>query len=130
MAVRVPLVNYLRLEPVPHLIAHECTSCGARYFDARAGCANCFGDQFKDVDLPTEGVVRSFTIVAHAAPGVEVPFVASQVDLGGTVVAGNIVGVPADPDHVRLGMSVRLTTVALGRDGAGTEAFGYGFMPS
>ena len=48
---------------------------------------------------------------------------------GGTSVRGNLVNVPADPEHVRLGMRVRLTTVAVGTDSAGTEAVGYGFEP-
>jgi hypothetical protein len=31
---------------------------------------------------------------------------------------------------VQLGMKVRLTTVPLGTDGAGTEAVGFGFEPA
>ena len=29
------VVDYLVLDPEPHLRAHECTSCGARFFDRR-----------------------------------------------------------------------------------------------
>jgi uncharacterized OB-fold protein len=39
------------------------------------------------------------------------------------------VNVPADPEHVELGMKVRLTTVPIGTDEQGTEAIGYGFEP-
>jgi uncharacterized protein len=73
--------------------------------------------------------VRAFTIVAFAAPGVPVPFVAAVVDCDGTSVRGNLVNVPPDPEHVELGMKVRLTTVPVGTDDAGTEAVGYGFEP-
>ena len=86
--------------------------------------------EFRDVDVATEGTVRSFTIVTFAAPGVEVPFVAAVVDCGGTSVRGNIVNCPPDPDHVRLGMPVRITTVPVGTDGAGVEAVNYGFEPA
>jgi uncharacterized OB-fold protein len=127
---RIPFVDYLVLdEGEPHLIAKECASCGARYFDRRNACAKCFATQFSDVPLKTEGEVRSFTIVTFAAPGVDVPFVAAVVDCDGTSVRGNIVNCPPDPEHVSLGMKVRLTTFPVGTDDRGVEAINYGFEP-
>ena len=130
MAEQVPLVDYLVLGDNPHLVASECTNCGARFFDRRNACAACSSTAgFTDVEVPREGVLTSYTIVAHAAPGVPVPFVAGVVDCDGTAVRGNVVNVEPDPEHVRLGMRVRLTTVPIGTDSAGTEAIGYGFEP-
>lgn len=126
---RIPFVEYLVLDPEPHLVANECTGCGARYFDRRNACAGCFGTEFRDAAVATEGTLRSFTIVTFAAPGVPVPFVAAVVDCDGTSVRGNVVNCPPDPDHVRLGMRVRLTTVPVGTDDHGTEAVNYGFEP-
>jgi uncharacterized protein len=126
---RIPLVDYLVLGDDPHLVAHECTSCGARFFDRRNACAACGGSGFDAVRVANEGEVRAFTIVSLAAPGIPVPFVASVVDCDGTSVRGNLVNVPPDPEHVRLGMKVRLTTVPVGTDAAGTEAIGFGFEP-
>jgi uncharacterized OB-fold protein len=125
----VPLVDYLVLGDDPHLVAHECTSCGARFFDRRNACASCFGTDFRTVRIATEGEVRAFTIVSMAAPGIPVPFVASIVDCDGTSVRANIVNTPPDPDHVKLGMKVRLATVPVGTDAAGTDAIGFGFEP-
>ena len=127
---QVPLVDYLVLGDEPHLVAHECARCGARYFDRRNACAGCFGTEFRVVDVPTEGELRTFTIVAHAAPGIPVPFVAGVVDCDGTSVRGNVINVPPDPDHVHTGMKVRLATYSLGADSAGTEAIGFGFEPA
>ena len=129
MASQVPLVDYLVLGDSPHLEASECTSCGARFFDRRNACASCFATDFKDVDVATSGELKAFTIVAFAAPGVPVPFVAAVVDCDGTSVRGNLVNVPPDPEHVELGMKVRLTTFPIGSDEQGTEAIGYGFEP-
>jgi uncharacterized OB-fold protein len=126
---QVAHVEYLRLGDHPHLVANECTSCGARFFDRRNACASCFGTEFRQVDLPTDGEVRAFTIVAMAAPGVPVPFVAAIVDCGGTSVRGNILNVPPDPEHVRLGMRVRLVTTTIGTDSEGVDAVGFGFEP-
>jgi uncharacterized protein len=126
---QIPLVDYLVLGDDPHLLANECGSCGARFFDRRNACASCGGTEFAKVRVPAEGEVQAFTIVAFAAPGVPVPFVASVVDCDGTTVRGNLVNVEPDPDHVKLGMKVRLTTVPVGADSAGTEAIGFGFEP-
>ena len=127
---RVPIVEYLILDDQPHLVANECTSCGARYFDRRNACAGCFGTEFTKVDIATEGEVRSFTIVTFAAPGVPVPFVAAVVDCDGTSVRANIINTAPDPDHVKLGMRVRLATYSVGTDDNGTEAIAFGFEPA
>jgi uncharacterized OB-fold protein len=127
---QIPLVDYLVLGDRAHLTAQECESCGARYFDRRNACAGCSATQFKSVDLPNEGELRTFTIVAHAAPGVPTPFVAGVVDCDGTSVRANLINTPADPDHVHTGMKVRLATYVVGTDDDGTEAVGFGFEPA
>lgn len=129
MVTQVPHVEYLHLGDSPHLVVNECTSCGARFFDRRNACASCFGTSFKKSPVATEGVLKAFTIVAFAAPGVPVPFVAGIVDCGGTSVRGNIINVEPNPEHVSLGMKVKLATYSLGTDDEGTEAIGFGFEP-
>ena len=129
MANQIPLVDYLVLGSDPHLVANECTSCGARFFDRRNACAKCGRDGFAKVDIATEGEVRAFTIVAFAAPGIPTPYVSAVVDCGGTSVRANLINVPADPEHVSLGMPVRLATEVVGTDDEGTEAIGFGFEP-
>jgi uncharacterized OB-fold protein len=71
--------------------------------------------------------VRAFTIVSMAAPGIPVPFVAAVVDCDGTSVRGNIINTEPDPEHVQLGMKVKLATYSIGADDNGTEAIGFGF---
>jgi uncharacterized protein len=129
LANQIPLVDYLVLGDEPHLVAHECTSCGAKYFDRRNACASCFATEFKQVDVPTEGELTAFTIVSMAAPGIPVPFVAGIIDCQGISVRANVVNTPPDPEHVELGMKVRLATFPIGTDDSGTEAIGFGFEP-
>jgi uncharacterized protein len=130
MAGQIPLVDYLVLGDNPHLVANECTACGARFFDRRNACASCSATDFKQVEISNEGTLRSFTIVAFAAPGVPVPFVAGIIDCDGTSVRGNVINTEPDPEHVKLGMKVKLATYSVGNDDAGTEAVGYGFEPA
>jgi uncharacterized OB-fold protein len=129
MAKQIPLVDYLVLGDAPHLVANECTACGARFFDRRNACANCGLDGFTKADIATTGEVKAFTIVAFAAPGVPVPYVAALVDCGGTSVRANLINVEPDPEHVTLGMKVRLATQVVGTDSEDTEAIGFGFEP-
>ena len=129
MTEKIPLVDYLVVDDDPHLVASACTACGARYFDRRNACASCGGTDFTPARVASTGEVRAFTIVAFAAPGVPVPFVAAVVDCEGTSVRANIINVEPGPEHIRLGMSVRLATYSLGTDDAGTEAIGFGFEP-
>jgi uncharacterized OB-fold protein len=125
----VPIISALALEPEPHLVANECTACGARFFGRRKACASCFGEEFRQADVPTEGEVVAFTIVSFAAPGIPAPYVAATVDCGGTRVQANLVEVEASPEHVHVGQKVRLATYSLGQDTHGTEAIGFGFTP-
>jgi len=129
MTNQIPHVDYLVLGDDPHLEANECTACGARFFDRRNACANCSASEFRKAAVATEGEVRAFTIVTFAAPGIPVPFVAAVVDCAGTSVRANLVNVEPDADHVQLGMKVKLTTLPIGTDDAGTEAIGFGFEP-
>jgi len=131
MAEQIPLVDYLVLDDgEPHLVAQECASCGARFFDRRNACAKCFAADFSTVPIATEGQVRAFTIVAFAGPGIPTPFVACVVDCGGTQVRANLTNIDPDPGHVHSGMKVRLATYSLGHDSEGAEAIGFAFEPA
>ena len=129
MAQQIPLVDYLELGDDPHLVANECTSAAPASSTARNACASCEGTDFKKVGVATTGEVRAFTIVSFAAPGIPVPFVAAVVDCEGTSVRANLINVTPDPEHVTLGMKVRLATEVIGTDDNGTEAVGFGFEP-
>jgi uncharacterized OB-fold protein len=129
MAPVVPIVDYLVLDERPHLLAHQCLTCGAQYFDRRVGCAACSGADFTRVEVPQEGVLRAFTIVAVPSVARRDPFVAGIVDCEGTLVRTNIVNVEPTPEHVRTGVRVRLCTFSVGLDDTGREAIAYGFEP-
>lgn len=130
MTTKIPFVDYLSLDGTPHLVAQQCTSCGARFFDRRNACASCSGREFTKTAVATEGVVKSFTIVTFASPGVPVPFVASIIDCGGTSVRANLINVDPSPEKVHLGMKVRLATYSMGTDDKGVEAIAFGFEPA
>jgi uncharacterized OB-fold protein len=129
---QVPLVSYLVLaDGDPHLAGTVCDDCGAVFLSRRNACGRCGGRTFSARRLPSAGRVTSFTIVNRAAPGVPVPFVSAVVELDdGVSVLANVVDVEPDPDHVQLGMPVRLTTYVAGTDDDGIDAVAFGFAPA
>ena len=131
MGKQIPIVGYLVLDDGPaHLEAWEAVDSGALYFDRRNADAKGGGTEFKRRALGSTGTLRSFTIVHRTVPGVPAPYVSGLIDLdGGGVVKANIVNVPPDPEHVALGMRLRLTTFPVGTDDDGTEAIAFGFEP-
>ena len=127
---RVPLVEYLCLEPEPHLVAQECRYCGARFFDRRNACARCGRTGFEAVVVDGRGELRAFTVVHRAAPGIPVPFVSAIVHTDdGTWVRSNLVNCDPTPEAAKLGMRVRLTTYPIGADDDGTDAVAFGYEP-
>ena len=129
-SARVPLVEYLHLEPEPHLVAYECGNCGARFFDRRNACARCGRTDFASAAVDGAGELQSFTIVHRAAPGIPVPYVSAIVQTDdGTWVRSNVVNCDPTPEAVKLGMRVQLTTYPIGTDDDGTEAVAFGYEP-
>lgn len=128
----MPIVDYLVLDDgAPHLVANESVDSGALYFDRRNADAKSGRTEFTKRRLADEGLLRSFTIVHRAAPGVPTPYVSAVVDLdGGGTVKANLVNVEPTPEAVNLGMRVRLTTFVAGTDDDGTEAVAFGYEPA
>ena len=131
MAERVPLVDYLVLGDEPHLVANECTACGARFFDRRNACAVVLRPpSSRTSPSPPRARCEAFTIVAFAAPGIPVPFVAGGRRLRRHQRAGQRRSTSSPtPSTCTLGMKVRLATYSIGTDDDGTEAIGFGFEP-
>ncbi|HJL77653.1 MAG TPA: OB-fold domain-containing protein [Acidimicrobiales bacterium] len=128
-ANQVPIVGYLQLGDDPHLRANECTGCGARYFDRRNACAKCGGTGFTEARVGGAAVLKAFSVVHNAAPGIPVPYVSAIVETtDGTSVRSNVVGLD-DPMKAELGMQVELTTYVCGTDDDGTECVAFGYAP-
>jgi uncharacterized OB-fold protein len=132
MGKTVPIVDYLVLDDgAPYLLANESTETGALYFDRRNADAKSGRPGFRPRRVADTGVVRTFTIVHRAAPGVPTPYVSVVVDLdGGGVVKANLVNVDPTPAAVRFGMPVKLTTYVAGVDDEGTEAIAFAYEPA
>jgi uncharacterized OB-fold protein len=131
MSARVPVVEYLALDPEPHLVAQECTSCGARFYGRRNACAACGHTEFEAKPAPGTGTLESFTIVHRGAPKKIGPFVAAVVRLDdNSYIKANLLGVAPEPEAITLGAPVQMTTFVAGTDDDGNEAVSFGYTPA
>ena len=131
MAERVPLVDYLVLDDPPHLVAQPVQLVRRQVLrPAQRLCGMRQAEGFTSVDVPTEGELRSFTIVAYgrARHSGAVRGRPSSTATARACAATSSTSSPT-PSTCTLGMKVRLTTFPIGTDSAGTEAIGFGFEP-
>jgi uncharacterized OB-fold protein len=96
------------VEPLA-LLASSCAKCARKAFPPRDVCPACGSiSEAEPVRLGTEGRVYSFTVVRQAPAGLETPYVLGYVDLpdDDVRVLARIEGLP--PEHVDIGLPVRL----------------------
>lgn len=132
----LPAVDFLKIpeQGAPHLEGQKCQACGAVFLGERRVCSKCgTRDRLQAVKLSDRGKLYVYTIVHRSFPGIEVPYVSAVVDLeGGGTVKGNLIGVAADPEKIKMGMPVRVVFKdALGRkDKDGNSYLSYFFEPA
>lgn len=90
----------------------RCGACGRWVFYPRALCPACFSAALAWTLVSGRGVVHAFTIpYRHPSPAFQpdLPYVVAIVELEeGARLMTNLVGVPPDPQHVRVGMPVEV----------------------
>ncbi len=89
----------------------RCRDCAQHYFYPRPLCPNCLSRNVEWVDCSGRGKLHTF-VINHRPPRnfpAQQPFVIGIVELDeGARIMSNIVGVPADPQHVRCDMPVEV----------------------
>jgi uncharacterized OB-fold protein len=131
---RRPIIPFLRLPEggEPHLVGQRCQACGAVYLGSRIACAKCLATgPFAEVTLSRRGVLHVYSIVHQSTPGTPVPYVAAIVDLPeGVSVRANLIDVAPDPNALRFGMPVEMTTGISQQDRDGNDVVAFYFRPA
>ena len=111
------------------LMLPQCTDCNQPFFYPRVLCPTCGSRNLTWLEASGSGTLYAFCIHYHSdIPGLResVPFATALVDLDeGPLMMAFLLGVPADPDHVRVG--TRLAVEFLDLDDGQTAL---GFRPS
>ncbi len=118
----------------PHLVGHECKSCGERFFPRKDNgiCSCCQSTDLEETLLGSSGTISTFTVVMLRPPGGyyrgEVPYALGYVKLAdGVEVETLFTG--CDPEEIRLGMPVELVVEKLHDDDEGNQVITYKFRP-
>jgi uncharacterized OB-fold protein len=90
----------------------RCEDCGAHVFYPRGLCSHCGSRELRWSKVSGRGRIYAFTIVhrpTHPAFRPDAPYVVAIVELEeGCRMMTNIVGIPADPIHVKIGLPVEV----------------------
>jgi uncharacterized OB-fold protein len=118
----------------PALIGSRCVSCGTVAFPHQGSCPRCTSEDVGRHLLATIGTLWSWTTQGfrpksppYTGPEDFVEYAVGYVELGGEIrVEGLLSG--ADPARLRIGMPMRLTTIAA-LDRAGEQCVTFAFAP-
>ncbi|MBU1670017.1 MAG: Zn-ribbon domain-containing OB-fold protein [Actinobacteria bacterium] len=115
----------------PRLIGIRCLDCGTGAFPATDYCPGCGSGSLEDLPLPRAGTVWTYTVVYMGGYGsivADPPYATAFIELDdGTFVHAPITG--CDPESVRVGMEVALTTVEAKENDLGITLT-YAFEPA
>ncbi|MGI5326823.1 Zn-ribbon domain-containing OB-fold protein [Actinomadura nitritigenes] len=93
------------------LRVQRCRGCGRHFFYPRPACPHCGSGDVAWVTATGRATLHSYVINHRPAPGFEdeAPYVIAIVELEeGVRMMSNLVGVPADPEHLPLDLPLRV----------------------
>lgn len=103
----------------PRLVGSRCTGCGTTTFPTQGSCPRCLSQDVEPDPLPRGGTLWSWTIQRfspkppYAGHDDFEPYGVGYVELGGRVLVEGRLTV-AEPEKLKIGMPVELTTQELG----------------
>lgn len=111
------------------LLGSRCGSCGQLAFPQRRVCANCQSAAHQEpLRLSQAGTLYTYAIVRQAPRQFPTPYVIGYVDLDeGVRVFTQIV--TKQPESLRLGMRMTLTSILMESPVSGDSTVAYAFQP-
>ncbi len=96
-------------EKLIKLVGTECTECGYVCYPPKAACPRCGSREIREIHLPREGKVLTYTVLNVPVEGFEskVPLIIALVELGKARILTQLTDVEAD--EVYVGMPVEAT---------------------
>jgi uncharacterized protein len=88
----------------------HCVPCGRPYYPPRLRCPRCGSSDIHWAAVSGRGRLHTYLINERApAPGWATPYAIAVIELDeGPRMMSNVVGLPADPEHLKLDMAVEV----------------------
>jgi uncharacterized OB-fold protein len=116
----------------PHLIGGKCKNCGDICFPKRLLCDMCDSEEpMEEILIGEKGILDTYAVVRVGYPGYDLPYIMANV----TLPEGKDLQVVAqledcEPEEVRIGMSLALTTGKIKTDiSTGKDVIAYKYRP-
>ena len=116
----------------PHLIGGKCKNCGDICFPKRLLCDMCGSEEpMEEILIGEKGILDTYAVVRVGYPGYDLPYIMANV----TLPEGKDLQVVAqledcEPEEVRIGMSLALTTGKIKTDiSTGKDVIAYKYRP-
>lgn len=124
----------------PVLTGTVCNQCGNHMFPSQRGCCvRCMSDDLQPVELGRDGTLWSWTIQAFPPkappyigdndPATFVPYGVGYIELDGQLRLESRLTI-ADPEQLRIGMPMTLTTIPMTTNDDGDDVVTFAFKPA
>jgi uncharacterized protein len=119
-----------------HLKGTRCNSCDEVFMGQVIGCANCGGENMKEVVLNDHGFLYTYSVIQHPPPGdykghkdPYIPFVEGLVELpdGIRIVAPIL---ECEPDDAKINMPLKLKVYDFFKDEEGNDVVAFSYIPA
>jgi uncharacterized OB-fold protein len=91
-------------ERVP--IGYKCVNCGKIHYPAHGRCLKCKYQEFEDVELPSEGILLSYTMLKAPPSGIDkFALYLGIIDLGEVRMTGQIE--VSKPEKLQIGIKLQ-----------------------
>jgi len=112
------------------LMGSICKKCGEHYFGKQTYCFKCASQDFKDIELPKQGILRTYTVIFTPPAGWQgnVPYILGSVELTETPeILSEVIDCPKE--NIKIGMRMQLVFKVGGTDKEGNEIVVYKWKP-
>ena len=130
---RIPVINSLRLNADGTrgvFIGKQCRQCKEYFLGTPKFCLNCSSDDLEPLELGTEGILKTYTIIHTPPAGWQgaVPYILGSVELPERVeILTEVIGCPQE--SIKIGMKMGIALESGGLDANGNEILVHKWKP-
>jgi uncharacterized OB-fold protein len=130
---RIPVIKSLKLNTDGTkgvFVGRQCRECEEYFLGTPKFCLNCSSDDLEPVELGTEGILKTYTVIYTPPTGWQgsVPYILGSVELPeGVEILTEVID--CSQGSINIGMKLRIVLVSGGLDVNGNEIMVHKWKP-